>query len=340
MLPEKSTLTTAVRLIVGEGHDGQRLDNYILSRFPRVPKSRIYRAIRQGEVRVNGRRAKPLLKLNAVDEVRIPPMYHVERDSGVHASPRLIERELSLAIVYEDDDLLVLNKPSGIAVHGGSGLSWGMIEGLRILRPREPYLELVHRLDRETSGCLLVAKRRGALRQVQRAFREHRVQKIYWAIVAGDWQGGPKTVRAPLLKNTLRSGERMVRVDPAGKPAHSLFSPLDTSARAALVQVEILTGRTHQIRVHSAHLAHPIIGDAKYGSSAKSVSGPNHDKMFRLCLHARAIKLPALRDLAEKSPRFIEFQAFPPSQFVHTAASFGLSLPKTACFFLNSSQSL
>ena len=325
-----------MRLTVGEGHDGQRLDNYILARFPRVPKSRIYRAIRRGEVRVNGRRAKPLLKLNAVDEVRLPPMYQVERDSDVHALPRSMERELSSAIVYEDNGLLVLNKPSGIAVHGGSGLSWGVIEGLRISRPHEPYLELVHRLDRETSGCLLIAKRRSVLRQVQSAFREHRVKKIYWAIVAGGWQGGPKTVRAPLLKNTLRSGERIVKVDQAGKSAHSLFSPLDISARATLVQVEILTGRTHQIRVHSAHLAHPIIGDAKYGTpnaSDKSVLGLHHDNTSRLCLHARAIRLPELCYLDGKSLRFTEFEVSPPSQFVRMATNLGLSLPKTVSSF-------
>jgi 23S rRNA pseudouridine955/2504/2580 synthase len=243
---------------------GQRLDNYLQRHLKQVPRSRIYRLIRRGEVRVNGRRAAAQTRLQAQDKVRIPPVRMLP--AGAPPAPRagLMERIRS-SIVYEDDRLIVIDKPAGIAVHGGSGVSSGVIEALRASRPEES-LELVHRLDRDTSGCLLIARHAATLRGLHKLLREDGFEKRYLALVRGRWQLGAKRIDIPLRTNARVGGERTVRVDPAGKPAESRFRPVQFFGKTAtLLEVSLITGRTHQIRVHAAHAGHPVAGDEKYG---------------------------------------------------------------------------
>ncbi|MDE2235221.1 MAG: 23S rRNA pseudouridine(955/2504/2580) synthase RluC [Gammaproteobacteria bacterium] len=254
----------AWRLAIHDEEAQQRLDNFLFRTLKGVPKGHVYRLLRTGQVRVNGRRAKPDYRLVSGDQVRIPPVRLAERPQPVQPGNRQ-RAALESAILYEDDQLLVVNKPAGMAVHGGSGVSFGVIETLRTSRPEQAVLELVHRLDRDTSGCLLVAKKRSALRMLHAAMREGRVEKRYLALLAGAWSGGERIVRLALEKNVLQSGERRVRVAAAGKRAETRFNPLQTFKNAALVEATILTGRTHQIRVHAAHLLHPVSGDDKYG---------------------------------------------------------------------------
>lgn len=249
---------------IDDCHAGQRIDNFLITQLKGVPKSRVYRILRKGEVRVNKKRVKPVYKLNEGDIVRIPPIRITEESEAPNVK---LERVAALEsqILFEDDYLLVLNKPSGMAVHGGSGLKFGVIEGLRALRPDARYLELVHRLDRDTSGCLLIAKKRSALRSLHEQLRNKTVEKNYQALVVGTWQKMDRAVRAPLLKNTLKSGERVVRVDPEGKESETRFKILQRYEGATLVQASPITGRTHQIRVHTLHAGHPIACDDKYG---------------------------------------------------------------------------
>jgi 23S rRNA pseudouridine955/2504/2580 synthase len=256
----------ARRVRAGPGSAGQRLDNFLLRELSGVPRSRVYRLLRRGEVRVNGKRKQADYRLSADDEVRLPPL----RDRPApEVAPRRVPEGLveavRAAIVHEDARLLVLNKPAGLAVHGGSGLAFGAIEALRALRPQEP-LELVHRLDRETSGCLLVARTRAALRVTHALLREGAVEKRYAALVAGRWRLGRKTIDAPVLTNARQGGERVVRVHRAGKIAVSVFEPVaHYRGIATRMDVSIRTGRTHQIRVHAAFAGHPVAGDEKYG---------------------------------------------------------------------------
>jgi 23S rRNA pseudouridine955/2504/2580 synthase len=242
---------------------GQRIDNFLLRTLKGVPKSRIYRLLRKGEVRVNKGRIRAEYRLKVGDQVRIPPVRVAETSPAVPGSSVL--QRLADAIIYEDERLLVLDKPSGIAVHGGSGLNYGVIEGLRALRPQAPYLELVHRLDRETSGCLMIAKKRSELRTLHELLRSGAVQKRYLLLAAGDWRQGPCQVEAALKKNQLSGGERVVRVDPHGKAALTRFRCLEAYAGASLMEADLGTGRTHQIRVHAAYAGHPLAGDEKYG---------------------------------------------------------------------------
>lgn len=254
-----------VRLLTaGEEDAGQRLDNFLFRILKGVPKSHVYRLLRTGQVRVNKKRAKPDYRLEAGDELRLPPVRQEEK-AAPGKPPHWQQEALSQAILYEDDRLLVVNKPAGMAVHGGSGVSFGVIETLRILRPDAAGLELAHRLDRETSGCLVVAKRRSAVRALHAAFREGAVEKHYLALLTGAWTGDEANVDLPLEKNRLEGGERMVKVSRSGKAAQTLFRPLQRFADAALLDIRIFTGRTHQIRVHAAHLKHPVAGDDKYG---------------------------------------------------------------------------
>jgi 23S rRNA pseudouridine955/2504/2580 synthase len=254
----------AVELVrISEDLAGQRLDNFLMSRLKGVPKSHVYRLLRKGEVRVNKGRAKPDYRLAAGDEVRLPPVRRPEPGAPT-ARGRSAGLELESRILHEDDRLIVLDKPTGLAVHGGSGLSHGVIEALRAARPDAPYLELVHRLDRETSCCLLVAKRRSMLRALHELLREGRVEKRYLALVKGRWELGQVRLEDRLRK-TMRGGERMVTVDDTGKTAASIFRPVEIGAAASLLEVRIMTGRTHQIRVQAAEAGHPLAGDERYG---------------------------------------------------------------------------
>lgn len=277
---------------------GQRIDNFLITALKGVPKSRIYRLLRKGEVRVNKGRVKATYRLVAGDRVRIPPVRVAEAGDNVPPSERVLQR-IEASILLEEKGFLVLNKPSGIAVHGGSGLSYGVIEALRVSRPDAPYLELVHRLDRDTSGCLVIAKRRSVLRELHRLLREDDgMEKHYLALVKGRWQGGERRITAALRKNTLRSGERVVVVDPIeGKPSLSLFRPLSRYKNATLVDVTLKTGRTHQIRVHAQSIGQPIAGDDKYGDDGFS-GQLRKQGLKRLFLHAHtlAFRLPGIED--------------------------------------------
>lgn len=265
---------------------GQRIDNYLLRYFKGVPKSHVYRMLRKGEVRVNKGRIKAVYRLQAGDRIRIPPV-RVGQSTPVVPSERLQAR-LDGAVLFEDERILVIDKPSGMAVHGGSGLSAGVIEALRASRPDASRLELVHRLDRDTSGCLLISKKPAVLRTLHELMRSNRVDKRYLALLAGSWRKGVKTVDVPLKKNTLQGGERVVRVDPEGKPAETRFKRLTRFTEATLVEVELITGRTHQIRVHSAWLGSPVLGDTKYGEEAAN-RRMRELGLKRLFLHAHRI---------------------------------------------------
>jgi 23S rRNA pseudouridine955/2504/2580 synthase len=273
---------------------GQRIDNFLITLLKGVPKTRIYRMLRKGEVRVNKGRIKATYRLVAGDSVRIPPVRVAEKGDKVPVGDKVLRR-IEASILREEKGFLILNKPSGIAVHGGSGLSYGVIEALRVLRPEAPFLELVHRLDRDTSGCLIIAKRRSVLRELHRLLREDGMKKHYLALLKGAWawSGGTRRVDAPLLKNVLRSGERMVKVDPEGKMALSLFRPITIYRQATLAEVELKTGRTHQIRVHALHMGHPIAGDEKYGDESfnREMREQGLNRLF-LHAHSLAFRLP------------------------------------------------
>ena len=274
---------------VGENHDGQRLDNFLLARLKGVPRTWVYRVLRKGEVRVNKGRSKPAYRLKIGDVVRIPPVRRVEKTPGLPAKG-LVAR-VHESIVYEDDAILVINKPSGVAVHGGSGLSHGVIEALRAARPEAPFLELVHRLDRDTSGCLMLAKRRRALTALQELQRDGQIEKRYIALLQGRIRAGSWRTDLPLRKNTLKSGERVVRVDPEGKVAVTRFRVLRRFDEASLVEAILETGRTHQIRVHAATNGTPILGDPKYGDAGANRRFRDLG-LRRLFLHAASLRIP------------------------------------------------
>lgn len=286
----------AVRLVeVTSDEAGQRIDNFLTRHLKGVPKSVIYRILRRGEVRVNSGRIQAKYKLCAGDRVRIPPVRVATGDTA-EIRPG-IGMNLEERVLFENNVCLVLNKPAGIAVHGGSGLSYGVIEALRAARPGGTYLELAHRLDRDTSGCLVIAKRRSFLRAFHEQLRQGEVNKHYLALTAGYWQGGKQSVDAPLRKNQLRGGERMVTVDSEGKQAVTIFRPVTRFAGATLVDVELKTGRTHQIRVHAQHIGHPLAGDAKYGD-AEFNRRLRDLGLKRLMLHAHLLEfsLPMATD--------------------------------------------
>lgn len=289
-MTEKIINAAVQQLQISEEDEGQRIDNFLLAKLKGVPKSLIYRVLRKGEVRVNKGRIKPEYKLQTGDIVRVPPIRVAEKAQQAPVSSKLNKvAQLEQQIIFEDDCLLVLNKPSGIAVHGGSGLSFGVIEGLRALRPEARFLELVHRLDRDTSGILLVAKKRSALRSLHEQLRVKTVQKDYLALVRGQWQSHVKVVQAPLLKNELASGERIVKVSEQGKPSETRFAVEERYTNATLIKASPVTGRTHQIRVHTQYAGHPIALDDKYGDKEfdqqMSELGLN-----RLFLHAASIR--------------------------------------------------
>lgn len=273
------------RCEVSPDEAGQRLDNYLLARLKGVPRSHVYRLIRSGQVRVNSGRTNPRYRLRSGDEVRVPPV----RVGAASAKPPDSAGLgwLEQRIVYEDDRLLVVDKPAGLAVHGGSGVDLGCIEGLRSLRPAVKSLELVHRLDRATSGCLLVAKKRSTLRSLHELLRLGRVEKRYLALLAGSWQRGA-LVDTPLSIGHDAGGAR-VRASEDGKPALTEFRLLEAYGRtASFVEVRIHTGRTHQIRVHAAHVGHPVAGDERYGDREFNALARERG-LTRMFLHAHAI---------------------------------------------------
>jgi len=306
------TPAPAVRIVeVDAESDGQRIDNFIAKFLKGVPKSRIYRCLRKGEVRVNGGRVKPSSKLAAGDKVRIPPI-RISQTETPTASSGLLDKLYNL-IVYEDDRMLVVNKPCGLAVHGGSGISIGVIEGMRQLRPEEKNLELVHRLDRDTSGCLMISKKSSILKKLQSFLvKKDELEKHYQTIVHGRWSKRKQHVDLPLQKNTLSSGERISRVHADGKQSLTRFSVEQQNESFSLLNVQPITGRTHQIRVHCAHLGHPIVGDPKYG--AEQLDQSLKPKPGRLMLHAAKLIIPPLQPgdkttvvVADYDERFLKF---------------------------------
>ncbi len=284
-----SEIRTQVQLIdIDEDMAGQRIDNFLRNQLKNVPKSMVYRILRKGEVRVNKKRIKAEYKLSAGDVVRIPPVTLEQSDQESNTPNTKLSKvaELEHCIIFEDEHLLILNKPSGTAVHGGSGLKFGAIEALRALRPEARFLELVHRIDRDTSGILLVAKKRSALRHLQAQFREKTIQKYYFALVMGQWKSSCKVVNAPLLKNEVNS---IVRVNPNGKASETRFKILEQFPQATLVQASPITGRTHQIRVHTQYTGHPIAWDDRYGDRRFDAYTAQFG-IDRLFLHAANIR--------------------------------------------------
>jgi 23S rRNA pseudouridine955/2504/2580 synthase len=275
-------------VVAGEGDAGQRIDNFLLRILKDAPRSLIYRILRSGEVRVNGGRIGPDYRLVEADRIRVPPVRTKPRDQ-VNAPSKSLREFLAAAVIHEDRDLIVINKPAGVAVHGGSGLSFGVIETLRALRPELKELELVHRLDRETSGCLLVAKRRAVLRELHLMLRERTMEKRYLALVVGRWPFGSKTIDLPLKTNLKQGGERMVRVHEDGQAAITTFKPAQHFGKlATLLEVDLGTGRTHQIRVHAAHAGFPVAGDDKYGDRERNALLKPFG-LTRMFLHAQTL---------------------------------------------------
>jgi 23S rRNA pseudouridine955/2504/2580 synthase len=265
---------------------GQRLDNFLLSQLKGVPRSHVYRLVRSGQVRVNSGRVVPSYRIKVGDRIRIPPV--AMREPAIQTLDSRSLDWLVPRIVYEDKYLMLVDKPAGMAVHGGSGVSLGCVEALRALRPRDTGIELIHRLDRATSGCLLVAKRRSALRSIHALLRQQEVEKKYLALVRGRWPSSLALVDAALTVNR-REAKRRVRVDPHGKAACSHFKPIEHFGElATLIEIAIETGRTHQIRVHAAHAGHPIAGDDRYGDAAFDTALKIYG-LRRMFLHAHSI---------------------------------------------------
>ena len=278
---------------VSTNEDGQRIDNFLLKQLPGVPKSHVYRLLRSGQVRVDGGRAKAERKLVVGEEVRIPPVRMAEA-GDTKRPPDSMTRRLREAIIHEDAHYLAVSKPAGLASHAGSGVDFGVIEVARAWGTH-PWIELVHRLDRDTSGVLLLAKNREALLRAQRAFKNGTTIKKYFALLVGRWKGEDRDVNAALLRDAVSAGERLVRIvedDDDGKPSHSRFSPRQWYRDATLMEVQIFSGRTHQIRVHSAALGYPVVGDDKYGE--REVNKPFRERgLKRMFLHSHLLPLPA-----------------------------------------------
>ncbi len=279
---------TAARFVTIDAERAdQRLDNYLMAQLKGLPRSRIYKMIRSGEVRVNKGRIKPAHRLVEGDMVRIPPVtLQPVSDKPELDNPNWINKY----IIYQDADVIALNKPTGLAVHGGSGISSGLIELLRAANPQEHSLELVHRLDRSTSGCLLVARKRSSLRYLHEAFREGNIRKTYLTVLEGRMPAGAEDVKLSLEVKNRQGGERHVVVSNKGKSAHTRFTPLSTYREATYCKVDLFTGRTHQIRVHSAAIEHPVLGDDRYGNAESNIT--RKLKLKRLFLHASVLEYP------------------------------------------------
>lgn len=293
-MKEKSQVTW---ITIDAEQAGQRIDNFLRTRCKDLPKSHLYRIIRKGEVRVNKKRVDPDYRLNSGDLIRVPPLHL--KETAIPAKPKQSTIQfLEQHVLFENTGLMVINKPSGMAVHGGSGISLGVIETLRAARPQQKLLELVHRLDRETSGCLLIAKKTSVLRSLHEQLRNNAMKKTYLCLVQGPWPEKIKKISASLEKNQLRSGERIVNVSDNGKESLTEFKIIERFAQVTLMEARPHTGRTHQIRVHAAHAGHSIVGDEKYGKN-------DFNKLMRaygchrLFLHASAIQFE-LPDTNEK----------------------------------------
>jgi 23S rRNA pseudouridine955/2504/2580 synthase len=297
-------------LEVGEEAAAQRIDNFLLRHLKGVPKSHVYRVLRSGEVRVNSGRVKPEYRLQAGDRVRVPPI-RVSQEEKAKAKPE------EFPVVYEDPALLIVDKPSGVAVHGGSGVSFGVIESLRASRPQAKFLELAHRLDRDTSGLLIVAQKRAALVELHRMLREGEVSKEYLTVARGQWEGAGRELRESLHKYVDAKGERRVAVHEDGKEAVTRVRVVRTSPAFSLLQVSLLTGRTHQIRVHLAHAGHPVLGDTKYGDFELN-RRLEKAGVRRLFLHASRLAFahPLTRERIElKAPLPAEIKKFVDTHF-------------------------
>ncbi|HUS23959.1 MAG TPA: RluA family pseudouridine synthase [Candidatus Binatia bacterium] len=302
--------TSVQNLVAGPNDAGQRLDNFLMKHLPGVPKSAVYRLVRSGQVRVNSGRVKPDRRLAEGDKVRVPPVRMADRDQPVRPPDAVLDR-LRAARIFEDDRYLALDKPAGLASHGGSGLLFGVIEAVRAFGTYE-YVELCHRLDRDTSGVLLLAKSRPALLRAQAAFRDGHARKRYLALLCGRWEGGPRDVDSALMKNRLKGGERFVLVDDEGKPSKSRFTPVQRFREATLCEVDIFSGRMHQIRVHAADIGHPVAGDRKYGQ-VEDKRALRQQGLKRTFLHAASLRLPAadgLPDLQVEAPLPAELADF------------------------------
>lgn len=317
-------INPGVRIVcIDAEHDGQRLDNYLLACFRHVPKGRVYRSVRNGEVRVNKGRARQGYRLRAGDMVRLPPLSQ-NISAAQDALPGTeLTRVLNNAVLFEDEQLLILNKPSGLAVHGGSGQVVGLIEAMRAIRPQQKFLDLVHRLDRDTSGVLILAKRRAALVELHRCLRDGEVDKRYLCLLKGQWRGGGRRVDHALRRSSGRNGERMMLVDASGQPSSTAFTPISTSNTASLMCARPHTGRTHQIRVHAAAVRMPIAGDDRYGDREFNRE-LRKTGLSRLFLHARSLKF--------KHPitaQTLRVQAPLPDALARVAEQLGLALPQT-----------
>ena len=296
MIPSKTETNPGVRFIeIAQAQSGQRVDNFLIGELKGVPKSHIYRVLRRGEVRVNKGRIKPHYRLKAGDMLRIPPISVAEEGEKPDPSSRDKDR-VTHSIIYEDNDLLVINKPSGMAVHGGSGVSYGVIDILRALYPYS-YLELAHRLDRDTSGCLLIAKNNDTLKHLHHLLRDGLLDKRYLALLNGHFDRRSLEVDAPLARDVLQAGERMVQVNEQGRAAISRFEFRGHYADMTLVEVALLTGRTHQIRVHATHIGHGVAGDTKYGDADYNRKMKTFG-LKRLFLHAEKVQF----SMPDKSP--------------------------------------
>ena len=308
---EENDKPTVKWIEITEEHSEQRIDNFLITYLKGVPKTRIYRIIRKGEVRVNKGRINNKYRLKSGDIVRVPPVRVAKRDDTAIILQPTLKQSLEQDIIYEDDVLIVLNKPSGFAVHGGSGISAGVIEALRVLRPDNRFLELVHRIDKATSGCLLVAKKRTTLKAMHEIFRNNEVKKTYIALLLGQWERKKQIVDAPLLRSTGKGGERFVKVSKAGKSAETSFRRIQKYKTVTLVEASPKTGRTHQIRVHAAWLGHPIVGDERYGEEKRN--GELKTRGYkRLFLHAEQLRFvhPVTGEAMHfKAPLSTELQA-------------------------------
>ncbi len=290
--------------VTSHHHHQQRVDNFLFTQFKQTPKCLVYRLLRQGSIRLNQKRCKPSDRIVAGDYIKVPMINQASRpSSAISCITSSLKKLLLRSILFEDKNLLVLNKPHGLAVHGGSGITQGIIEALRQLYPTDSYLELAHRLDRDTSGCLVIARKPSILKALHLLFREGRIRKTYLMLVKGQWPATLRQIDVPLKKNYLKSGERVVVVHPAGKSTLTQCQLEQSFSTTSLVKVILKTGRTHQIRVHAKHVQYPIVGDEKYGDPAFTrtifTSQPK-----RLCLHAYtlAFTLPQLAPIQVKAP--------------------------------------